>query len=175
MGENTSSVKVRYSARDIQERVREVAARISAEYRERPLVLMAQLKGAAFFLADLSRQVTVPHSIEFINVTRRQAGGNESTEIDFATPMSITGKHVIILKDVVNTGVIETYLLEQLATEGPISLRFAAIVDRPHERRSSVLVDYPLFTSNDSEILVGYGMEREGRDGNLPDIGAAEQ
>ncbi|HWC66180.1 MAG TPA: phosphoribosyltransferase family protein [Thermoanaerobaculia bacterium] len=163
---------LRHPEAEIAARIEEIAARMGREYEDRPLVLLAMLKGTAFFLADLSRKIGRPHGFEFINVTRREIEGKESVEIDFATPLSIAGKEVVVLKDVVNTGVIETYLMNQLRADDPASIRFAAIVDRPHERRSSVLVDYVLFTSTDHDHLVGYGMEHGGQYGHLPYISA---
>jgi len=170
MSEDRPVLAQKYSAHDIESRVAEIAARIDRDYRDRPLVMVSILKGSAFFLADLSRRLSRPHGFEFINVTRREAGGKESIEIDFSTPLSVSGKEVIVLKDVVNTGVIESYLMNQLRNDGPASIRFAAIVDKPQERRSSLLVDYVLFTDSASEILVGYGMEHGGQYGQLPHI-----
>lgn len=167
---NERPLTLKYSAGEIEGRVREIASRVDRDYRGRPLVMVSILKGSAFFLADLSRKVTRPHGYEFINVTRRESGGSESIEIDFSTPLSVSGKDVVILKDVVNTGVIETYLMNQLRNDDPASIRFASIVDKPQERRSSLLVDYALFTDNASEILVGYGMEHGGEHGHLPHI-----
>ncbi len=161
---------LKYTAEEIESRVADVAARIGRDYQNRPLVIVSLLKGSAFFLADLSRKIESPHGYEFINVTRRESGGSESIEIDFSTPLSIAGKDVVVLKDVVNTGIIEAYLMNQLRTDGPASIRFAAIVDKPNERRTSVLVDYALFTSQDADLLVGYGMEQGGRFGYLPHI-----
>jgi hypoxanthine phosphoribosyltransferase len=161
---------LKHSAEEIESRVAEVADRMGRDYKDRPLVIVSLLKGSAFFLADLSRKVEAPHGYEFINVTRRESGGSESVEIDFSTPLSISDKDVVVLKDVVNTGIIETYLMNQLRTDGPASVRFAAIIDKPNERRTSVLVDYALFTSQDNDLLVGYGMEQGGRFGHLPYI-----
>ena len=161
---------LKYTAAEIEARVAEIAGRMGNEYRGRPLVIVSLLKGSAFFLADLSRKIEAPHGYEFISVNRREAGGSESVEIDFSTPLAISGKDVVVLKDVVNTGIIEAYLTNQLRTDGPASVRFAAIVDKPNERRTSVLVDYALFTSQDSDLLVGYGMEQGGRFGHLPHI-----
>ena len=166
------SLTLRYAQPEIAGRVSEVAARMTRDYEDRPLVLLSLLKGSAFFLADLCRKIDRPHGFEFINVIRRDIEGKESVEIDFATPLSLAGKEVVVLKDVVNTGVIETYLMNQLRADDPLSVRFAAIVDRPQERRSSILVDYALFSSTDREHLVGYGMEYAGQYGHLPHIAA---
>jgi hypoxanthine phosphoribosyltransferase len=165
-----SELTLKYTAEEIESRVADVAGRIGRDYQNRPLVIVSLLKGSAFFLADLCRKIDAPHGYEFINVTRRETGGSESIEIDFSTPLSIAGKDVVVLKDVVNTGIIEAYLMNQLRTDGPASIRFAAIVDKPNERRTSVLVDYALFTSQDADLLVGYGMEQGGRFGHLPSI-----
>ncbi|HKB72515.1 MAG TPA: phosphoribosyltransferase family protein [Thermoanaerobaculia bacterium] len=164
------TLKLRHSEPEIAARVAEIALRIGRDYEDRPLVLLSLLKGSAFFLADLSRKIERPHGFEFINVMRRDIEGKESVEIDFATPLSLAGKEVVVLKDVVNTGVIETYLMNQLRADDPSSIRFAAIVDRPHERRTSILVDYVLFPSTDHDHLVGYGMEYAGQYGHLPHI-----
>ncbi len=165
----------KYHAEEIERRVDDIARRIATDYRGRELVLVAILKGAIFFLSDLSRKLTVPHRFEFINVVRREGGGHESTEIDFTTPLAIEGRHVVILKDVVNTGVIETYLTEQLQNDRPVSIRFAAIADKPQERRSSVLVDYSLFTVAEEGHLVGYGMEHDGAYAHLPYVALLPQ
>ncbi len=164
------TLTLRHSEAEIAARVSDIARRIDRDYEDRPLVVLSLLKGSAFFLADLCRRIDRPHGFEFISVTRRDIEGKESVEIDFATPLSLAGKEVVVLKDVVNTGVIETYLMNQLRTDDPASIRFASIVDRPHERRSSILVDYVLFNSNDRDHLVGYGMELGGLYGHLPYI-----
>jgi hypoxanthine phosphoribosyltransferase len=163
---------LRYTEQEIAARVSEIAVRVARDYEDRPLVLLSLLKGSAFFLADLSRRIDRPHGFEFINVIRRDIEGKESVEIDFATPLSLAGKEVVVLKDVINTGVIETYLMNQLRGDDPATIRFAAIIDRPHERRSSILVDYVLFNSSDHDHLVGYGMEYAGQYGHLPHIAA---
>lgn len=163
---------LRYTEQEIAGRVSEVAARLARDYEDRPLVLLSLLKGSAFFLADLSRKIDRDHGFEFINVIRRDIEGRESVEIDFSTPLSLAGREVVVLKDVVNTGVIETYLMNQLRGDDPASIRFAAIIDRPQERRSSILVDYALFHSTDRDHLVGYGMDYAGHYGHLSHIAA---
>jgi hypoxanthine phosphoribosyltransferase len=158
----------RFEADRIAARIGEVARRLDEDFRDRPLVLLAILKGAALFAADLSRRLTVPLTLEYISV--RRAEGSEILQIDFATGFEITGRPVVLLKDVVNTGVIETYLSDQLRGGGAESVRIAAIVDKPHERKTDLAVDYALFTS-EGGTFVGYGMEHRGRWGNLPYVG----
>jgi len=160
------SLERRFEAERIAARIAEVARRLDDDFRGRPVVLLSILKGAALFTADLSRQIRTPAALEYISV-RRAEGSDEILQIDFATKFEMSGKSVVLLKDVVNTGVIETYLSDQLRGGGVESVRIAAIVDKPHERRTDLTVDYPLFTS-EGGTFVGYGMEYKGFYGNLP-------
>jgi hypoxanthine phosphoribosyltransferase len=156
----------RFEADRIAARIAEVAGRLDEDFRDRSVVLLSILKGAAFFAGDLSRRMRTPLALEYISV-RRAEGNDEILQIDFATGFDVSGKHVVLLKDVVNTGVIETYLSNQLQAGGVASVRIAAIIDKPHERKTDLAVDYPLFTS-EGGTFVGYGMEHRGRYGNLP-------
>jgi hypoxanthine phosphoribosyltransferase len=154
----------RFEADRIAARIGEVARRLDEDFRDQPVVLLSILKGGAFFGADLSRRMQAPLALEYISVKR---AGDEILQIDFVTGFAVAGRPVVLLKDVVNTGVIETYLSDQLRAGGAGSVRIAAIIDKPHERKTDLAVDYPLFTS-EGGIFVGYGMEHRGRYGNLP-------
>lgn len=159
----------RYTAADIAQRIKDVGQKITADYPEDgALVLIGILKGAGFFLADLARAIARPSKAEYIDVLRGDLD-EEIVDFHFVTKFQVRDKDLIILKDVVRSGVIESYLLNQLREQGPRSIRFAALVDRPHERKSSLLVDYVLLPSEDG-VLVGYGMEYKGEAGNLPFI-----
>ena len=158
----------RYGPQEIAKRIQDVGQRISADYPQSQIVLIAVLKGAGIFMADLARTLSRPLRLEYIDVIK----GGEEDEIknfQFVTSFPIKDMDVIILKDVIRTGVIETYLLNQLREEGPRSIRFASLVDRPQERKSSLFVDYVLFPSEEG-VLVGYGMEYKGEGGNFPFI-----
>jgi hypoxanthine phosphoribosyltransferase len=162
----TPAFEKRFDADRIAARVEEIARRLDEDFRDDPVVLLSILKGAAFFAADLARRMRSRISIEYISV-RRAEGSDEILQIDFVTGFSLGGRPVVLLKDVVNTGVIETYLSDQLRAAGVRTLRIAAIVDKPRERKTDLSVDYPLFTS-EGGTFVGYGMEFQGRHGNLP-------
>ena len=159
----------RFSPSEISRRVQEVAQRITTDYpEETPITLIAVLKGAGFFMADLARALPRRVRIEYIDVIR----GNDDDEIvdfHFSTRFERKDADLIVLKDVVRSGVIDTYLLNQLREEGPRSIRLASLVDRPQERKSSLVTDYVLFPSEEG-ILVGYGMEYRGEGGNFPFI-----
>ncbi len=161
----------RYSASEIARRVQDVARRIDHDYPEGDLVLIAVLKGAAFFIGDLARAIKRPVRIEYIDVIRTATGTGDDEIVSFhyLTKFSVAGSHIVVLKDVVRSGIIETYLTDQLREEKPLSIRFACLVDRPQERKSSFLTNYVLFPSEQGH-LVGYGMEYHARGGHFPFI-----
>lgn len=170
---NQTRLERRYEADRIATRVTEVASALDEEFRERSLVLISILKGASFFLADLARRLSVPVSCEYINV-RREKGSDEILQIDFSTGFPVGGRAILLLKDVVNTGIIENYLIEQLRAEGASLVRLAAIVDKPQERKAEISVDFPLFTA-DRGLFAGYGMEYNGQYAHLPYIAEVQE
>ena len=157
----------------IASRVSEVATALDGEFRDRHLMLIAILKGASFFLTDLARRISVPTSCEYISV-RRAEGSGEILQIDFSTHFVLTGRPVLLLKDVVNSGVIENYLIDHVRALGASLVRLAAILDKPKERKTAVPVDFPLFAV-EKGIFAGYGMEYKGRYANLPYIGQVQE
>jgi hypoxanthine phosphoribosyltransferase len=161
-------IERRYDPERIASRVGELAAELDREFAAQPPVLVSVLKGSSFLLADLARRMTVPLSCEFINVSR-QEGSDEILQIDFATAFPIAGRPVVLLKDVVNTGVIETYLLNQLSAAGADPIRLVSIVDKRPERKTALEVDFALFSAERGRF-VGYGMELEGQWAHLPYI-----
>jgi hypoxanthine phosphoribosyltransferase len=159
----------RYDARLIAERVEAVAGAIDRDVREQPLMVVAILKGGPFFMADLTRKMRGPFACEFLHV-RLSGGAGDVMQIDFTTGFDVRGKHVLLLKDVVHTGVIETYLMEHLSSAGAASLRLAAILDKPLDRKTNVSVDFSLFSTESDGLFAGYGMSHEGLHAHLPDI-----
>ncbi|MFY9552677.1 MAG: phosphoribosyltransferase family protein [Thermoanaerobaculia bacterium] len=159
----------RYDSRLIADRVEAVAGAIDRDVRERPLVLVSILKGSAFFMADLARKMTGEFACEFLHV-RRAEGARDVLQIDFTTGFDVRGRHVLLLKDVVHTGVIETYLMDTFRGAGAASLLLAAIMDKPLDRKTNVAVDFSLFTVEGEGLYAGYGMEHGGTSAHLPDI-----
>ena len=162
-------LEIRHTSSEIAERVAALAEEIDQHLRGRSLVVVSILKGSAFFMADLARKLRGPFSCEYLHV-RRAGGANDVLQIDFTSGFTVAGKHVLLLKDVVHTGVIETYLTDHLNGEGAVSLRLAAIVDKPLDRKTNVSVDFSLFSSESGGLYAGYGMEYEGQHAHLPDI-----
>ncbi|HEY7863894.1 MAG TPA: phosphoribosyltransferase family protein [Thermoanaerobaculia bacterium] len=159
-------LETRWDADRIAERVIQVATALDRAPERDNLVLVSVLKGGSFFLADLARRLSKPAACEFISVRR---GGNEILQIDFSTPFTVQGRPVLLLKDVVHSGVIETYLAEKLREGGASSVRVAAIIDKPQDRRTPVAVEHALFSAA-TGVFAGYGMEFLGLHGQRPDI-----
>jgi len=142
-------------------------------------LLLAILGGSLIFLADLVRAIDRPVRFELIQVGSSAGaeigevpGAPESVlNLHYPIPVEIEERRVVVLKDVVSSGVIEIYLGEQLRQHGAREVRFAALIDLPDERKTAFTVDYSAFSTWRDGILVGYGLKHEGRYGNLPYIG----
>ena len=154
----------------IQERVREMGARISKELAGQPLVVIGVLKGSFMFLADLVRAIENPITVDFLGVS--SYAGTESTGVvkithDLTKP--IAGKHVLIVEDIVDTGLTLQYLVENLKTRNPASLKVACLLDKPSRAKVRVPLEHVGFTIDD-EFVVGYGLDHDGLYRNLPHI-----
>lgn len=163
-------VKVLFEPRVIAARVQALGQRLQRELsREDPLVL-SLLGGSVVFLADLIRAISSPLRYEFMQVEYEPGKGDE-VDIHYPIPVDVRGESVLVVKDVVSSAVIETYLASQLQQAGAARVRFAALVDLPKERKTHFQSDYSVFTTERTGRLVGYGMKHEGRWGHLPYVG----
>lgn len=168
----TTKIKRAFTAKEIAKRVAALGARIRDDAGDADVFLLAVLKGTSCFLADLMRAIPGEVGYGFIDVVRDVADTETATamEIDFLNWIDIAGRNVYLLKDVVSTGVIESYLLTQLRQKNPASLRLVALLDRPDLRTVELSADYFAFRVDEGNF-VGYGLELNGRYGNLPYIG----
>ncbi len=165
-------IKKAFSEKQIARRIDKLAAEIRADAGKREVFLLGILKGTSCFLADLVRAIPGAVSYGFINVVRDIADtGPTATEIDYLHWIDIAGKDVYLLKDVVSTGVIESYLLMQLRQKNPRELKLVALLDRPELRTIELEVDYRAFEADPHGSFIGYGLELAGQHGNLPYIG----
>ena len=171
----STEVRPVFTAEAIAARVSELAAAIRRDSGEEEVFFLCILKGASVFLADLLRSVTGDVSYGFIDVIRDAEGNStaDALEIDFLSFTDIRGRYVFVLKDVVNTGIIENYLLSQLRQHAPASLRLVALLDRPDARTVDVQADFSAFTITDG-TFAGYGLEHQRRFGNLQYIGRVD-
>lgn len=154
----------------IATRVKEMGAKITKEYAGKPIVVIGVLKGSFIFLADLVRAIENPISLDFLGVS--SYAGTESTGVvkithDLTKP--IAGKHVLIVEDIVDTGLTLQYLVENLKTRNPASLKVACLLDKPSRAKVRVPLEYVGFTIDD-EFVVGYGLDYDGLYRNLPHI-----
>ena len=172
MQQATKAISPVFSADDIAARVRELGAAIRADAGDAEVFLLSILKGSSLFLADLLRAIEGEVSYGFIDVVRDVADNEtaDALEIDFLSFTDIRGRRVYVLKDVVNSGVIENYLLSQLRLHEPVALRLVALLDRPDVRTVDVTADFSAFTITEG-TFAGYGLEHGQRFGNLPWIG----
>jgi hypoxanthine phosphoribosyltransferase len=169
--QTTTEITEIFSAERVAARVREVGAEIRRHAGEGEVFLLGILKGTSIFLADLMRSVPGDVTYGFIDVVRDTADEiTDALEIDFLSFTDIRGRNVYLLKDVVNTGVIENYLLSQLKMHGPATLHLVALLDRTDARTVDIQADFRAFTIEDG-TFAGYGLEHERRFANLPFIG----
>lgn len=179
MNEQTPDVLI--SEEDIATRVLELAEQISDDYREnieagtdlrQELVMIGVLKGSFIFLADLSRRLSIPRSIEFIAVSSYGSGSVSSGAVRLVMDVrgNIEGKHVLIVEDIVDTGHTLKYLIGMLKSHRPASIRTAALVRKAESAEVDVTIDYLGFDIGD-EWVVGYGLDYAEHHRTLPYIG----
>lgn len=168
---DSSKLRVYLTASQIRERVEELGKEIDRDYPEGTLYLVGILKGACMFHADLSRAVTRPVRIEFIGISSYGKGKTSSGEVKLTKDLdsSIEGADVVIVEDIVDTGVTLTYLTHVLQQRRPRSIRIASLLDKPDRRMRPVEVRYRGFTIPD-EFVVGYGLDYAEDYRNLSDI-----
>ena len=156
----------------IQKRVTELAEQISADYADRgDVVLIGVLKGSFIFLADLSRQLTIPRTIEFIAVSSYGAGSQSgAVRLVMDVRGNIEGRHVLIIEDIVDTGHTLSYLIGMLKSHGPASIRTCALLHKAERSEVDVQIDYVGFGIGD-EWVVGYGLDYAEENRTLPYIG----
>jgi hypoxanthine phosphoribosyltransferase len=167
-----AALEVLLKEEQIQARVRELGAQIAADYPEgRPLYLIAILKGACFFLADLARALKRSARIDFIGISSYGKGTTTSGEVKLTKDldMSIEGVDVLVVEDIVDSGVTLNYLLHVLEQRKPRSLRVVALLDKPERRLRPVEVAYVGFRIPD-RFVVGYGLDYAEEYRNLRDI-----
>lgn len=155
----------------IAAKVAEVGRRISQDLAGEPIVLVAVLKGATVFLADLARQITLDVSFDFIAVSSYGNARQHSGEVKLVKDVdrSMAGRNVILVEDILDTGLTLTYIQSILRAQQPKSLKIAALLDKASRRTEPIRADYVGFEIPD-EFVVGYGLDFAERYRNLPDI-----
>ena len=172
----TAAKRIFLSEQQIQQRIREMGEQISQDYPEGPLYLVAILKGAFMFLADLTRAIKTPTRIEFMGISSYGRGKTSSGQVRVTKDLdvSIENHNVLIVEDIVDSGVTLSYLLNVMEQRKPKSLRIATLLDKPERRLRPVKVSYVGFQIPD-EFVIGYGLDYAEDYRNLRDICVLEQ
>ncbi len=157
----------------LQRRVRELGAEVSRDYADRELLLVCVLKGAVFFLSDLMRSVDVPCEVDFMAVASYGSSTDSSGVVRILKDLDapIEGRHVLIVEDIVDSGLTLQYLMRNLRARGPASLEVCALLTKPDRRRAEVAARYIGFEIPD-RFVIGYGLDHAERHRNLPYVAA---
>ncbi len=155
---------------EINEICERLGKQITADYQGKEIVLICILRGATVFMADLMRKIKVPCEIDFMSVSS-YTGSKSSGDVKIIKDLedSVEGKHVIVVEDIIDSGLTLSHLLKLLQSRNPASLRLCACFDKPERRKTDVHVDY-IGKQIPDEFIVGYGLDYNGQYRNLPDV-----
>ena len=168
-------VKIIIPKRELKKRVKELGAKISKDYVGKELILIGILKGSFIFLADLIRQIKIPHEVDFIAVASygQEIEGSGAVRLIKDLSANIEGKNVIIIEDIVDTGLTLNFIRKNLLLRNPKSLEIVTLLDRKERRKVLVPIKYIGFVVP-NEFVVGYGLDLGERYRNLPYIAKVE-
>ncbi len=160
----------------IRTRVRELAQQINHDYKGKELVVICVLKGSFIFFADLIRQIDLPIHCEFMGLSSYGGGTHSTGEVKITLDLTevVNGKHVLIVEDIVDTGLTVQYLMATLTTRRPSSIRTVALLMKPESVAADVDVDYVGFKIG-NDFVIGYGLDYAGRYRQLPYVGILDQ
>lgn len=156
----------------LQARIRELGAEITRDYAGKDVTVIGVLKGSVFFVTDLVRAIDLPLTMEFLGCSSYQ-GGTESTgevriTLDVTKPLA--GKHLLIVEDIIDTGLTMKFLLENLRSRHPASVKVVSLLEKPSRAKVAIDIDYKGFVIDDV-FVVGYGLDYDEKYRNVPFIG----
>ena len=169
---NTSGLgKTIFTKVEIEERIKTVADEINRDYKDTDLVVISILKGSIYFLGDLTRLLTMPLSLDFLSIGVQKGENGRSRVISFRKDLDIDirGRHVLLVEDVIGTGLTLGYILQHLGSYEPLSLKICTLLDNQKKRLININVSYRCFDIPDI-FVVGYGLDYKERFRNLPYI-----
>jgi hypoxanthine phosphoribosyltransferase len=161
----------------LQRRVAELGLAISADYEDKDLVLICVLKGGVTFLTDLMRQITIPHEIDFMAISSYGVGQRESSgavRLIMDLKIDITGRDVLIVEDIVDSGQTMDYLLRLFRARQPASLKVCTLLSKPSRREVDISLDYVGFDIP-NEFVLGYGLDLDEKYRNLPYVAVLKE
>ena len=168
----TDKIRVLLTEEEVNARINEIASKINEDYAGRPVHLICILKGGVFFTCELAKRLTVPVSLDFMSVSSYGSGTTTTGAVKINKDLSqdIAGRHVIIVEDILDSGVTLSYLKNYLEVRKPASITLVTLLDKPSRRRADVKADYVGFEVEDA-FVVGYGLDYAEEYRNLPYIG----
>jgi hypoxanthine phosphoribosyltransferase len=163
--------EVLITSQEIEDKVREIGARITEDYEGEKLLLIGILRGAVVIMSDLMRHIDLQCELDFMDISSYGTGTSSSGVVRILKDLeeNITERHVLIVEDIIDTGLTLSYLMRSLQARKPASLEICALLSKPSRRRADLDVRYLGFEVPD-EFVVGYGLDFAGAYRNLPDI-----
>lgn len=164
--------EVIYSAEDLQAKIKELGSAISRDYAGKEVLMIGVLRGAVIFMADLARVIDIPVAIDFMAVSSYGAATSTSGVVRIIKDLdeSVEGRHVLVVEDIIDSGLTLNYLLDIIKSRNPASIRLCTLFSKPERRKVEVQVDYTGFTIPDA-FVVGYGLDYAEKYRNLPFVG----
>ncbi|HIX33125.1 hypoxanthine phosphoribosyltransferase [Gemmiger sp. An120] len=172
MSLNDDILKVLYSEEELKAKCAEMGAQITKDYAGKNLLLVTVLKGAVVYFTDLMRAIDLPCTIDFMIVSSYGSGVKTSGVVKIVKDLDtdLTGKDLLIVEDILDTGLTLSYLKDMLAARNPASIRIATLLDKPDRRKADIKADYIGYRVPD-EFVVGYGLDYDEKYRNLPYVG----
>jgi hypoxanthine phosphoribosyltransferase len=164
--------KVLIDEAQVQAKIRELGQQITADYAGKDLLLVGVLRGALLFIVDLARQIDLPLEMDFMAISSYGAATETSGVVRILKDLdtAIEGRDVLIVEDIIDSGLTLNYIVEHLRNRGPASIKICALLNKPSRRRVDVKIDYHGFDIPD-EFVVGYGLDFQQRYRNVPFVG----
>lgn len=168
---NSDIEKILVSNAEIAKRADEIAAQINADYKGKPILVVGILRGASIFLADIFKRLEGDVELDFMSLSSYGNGTNSSGEVKMIKDLSepVDGKNILIIEDIIDTGITLSYLIKVLEARNPESIKLCALLDKPSRRKVQLKGDYIGFEIPD-EYVVGYGLDYAEKYRNLPDV-----
>ena len=164
-------MKIEFSTKQLLERIKELGHEISRDYEGKELILVGVLKGSFYFFADLSRNIDIPIQLDFISIGVYPNSTNETGVVRIVKDLDldITGKHVLVIEDIIRTGLTIGYLVQNLESRKPASVKVCSLLVNPGQQLINVPISYVGFEISDT-WLMGYGLDIKENGRNLPYI-----
>lgn len=165
-------VEVMLSAEQVQARVKELGAQITQDYQGKELTIIGIMKGSLFFMTDLARHIDLPLTLEVMGVSSYQGGTETTGEVRITSDLSkpMHGRHLLVVEDIIDTGLTMNFLLENLHARHPASVKVVTLLEKPSRAKVKVPIDYKGFVIED-RFVVGYGLDYGEKYRNLPFVG----